>query len=590
MTTRMRRGPELVRRSFSEGGRSAKLAREWRQFRLLRRDSLRRLLNAAVLSRDADPWQFAIFGTAFLAVPPSMFAFGQMFKYAALRRAVPIELEQIVLIDRMFFIVYAMVTAALLAALTWEALLPDRVDQEITGVLPVRARTVAGAQLAAALTLALLFAAAIHVPAAVTFALIAAANPLVGHVVPILVGHMLATILAALTTFTALLVLRGVAALALSASAANALAGVLQLASVAALIETFLYLPSVLPRLVRQMYVASVADLQAPPVWFAAMYEFVAGPWRPAFAAPAATAAIAFALTLVVVVPVYVVPASWIARRALSSPSKQGMRWPAALVRSLTLLVSTVAPTRGIIAFTLATFTRSRRHIFVVLTYIGIGVALAAVSVIAATVRRTLVLDAPAAYLLALPLVLMFFLAIGLRVAFGIPVEIDANWVFRSCNTGVRHAANGTRGALLVLAVYPVAIVASAVAWLLGWGVGVAATVGLFDVLSGVLLVEAVTYGWHTVPFARTYAPAVETLKSRALIILIPLNLFAYRGADAQMAALRTTRGTLLYITLMIAVCVAVGIASRRASSRVGLTYERESPNDLAVLGLSEAG
>ena len=104
------------------------------------------------------------------------------------------------------------------------------------------------------------------------------------------------------------------------------------------------------------------------------------------------------------------------------------------------------------------------------------------------------------------------------------------------------------------------------------------------------LLVEAVTYGWHTIPFARTYAPAVETLKSRALLILIPLNLFAYRGADAQMAALRSTGGTLLYVSVMIAVCMAVGIASRRASSRVGLSYERESADSLAVLGLSEAG
>ncbi len=44
---------------------------------------------------------------------------------------------------------YGMLATALLAALTWDALFPDRTDQEIVGVLPVRPRTLAGARLAA---------------------------------------------------------------------------------------------------------------------------------------------------------------------------------------------------------------------------------------------------------------------------------------------------------------------------------------------------------------------------------------------------------------------------------------------------------
>jgi hypothetical protein len=225
-----------------------------------------------------------------------------------------------------------------------------------------------------------------------------------------------------------------------------------------------------------------------------------------------------------------------------------------------------------------------------VLTYIGVGVALAAVSVVAATVKRSLVLDQPAAYLLALPLVLMFFTALGLRVAFGIPVDIEANWIFRQCDTGVRYAASGARSALLTVAVYPLAAAAMATAWVLGWDATVALTVGMFDVVAGALLVEAITYGWHTIPFARTYAPAVETLKSRALVILIPLNLFAYRGADAQMAALGSARAMLVYLFVVVVTTILVGIASRRESVRMGLRFEREHEDGLAVLGLSEAG
>ena len=259
---------------------------------------MRRLLNAAMLSRDGDPWQFAIWVTALLATPSFLYAFGQIVKYTPLRSAPAVMMAPIIVIDRLFFVVYAIVTAALLAALTWEALVPDRTDQEIVGVLPVRPRTLAAARLAGALGLILMFSAAVHLPTALIFALIAAANPAVGAIPLVFAGHALATIGAALATFAALLIVRGIAAMVLSAAAANALAGVLQVVSVAALIETLIYLPSVLPYLARQMLLgATPAALRLPPVWFASLYTLMSGPSRGTAAAAAAIGMAASGLT-----------------------------------------------------------------------------------------------------------------------------------------------------------------------------------------------------------------------------------------------------------------------------------------------------
>jgi hypothetical protein len=82
----------------------------------------------------------------------------------------------------------------------------------------------------------------------------------------------------------------------------------------------------------------------------------------------------------------------------------------------------------------------------------------------------------------------------------------------------------------------------------------------------------------------------VETLKSRALVVLIPLNLFAYRGADAQMAALGSTRAMVIYLAVVVVASILVGGASRRESSRVGLRFERDREDGMAVLSLSDAG
>jgi hypothetical protein len=564
-------------------------AREWRQFRLLVRDSMRRLLNAAMLSRDGDPWQFAIWVTALLATPSFFYAFGQIGKYTALRSAPLRVMAPVIAVDRLFFVVYAIVTAALLAALTWDALVPDRTDQEIVGVLPVRPRTLAAARLAGALGVMLMFSAVVHLPMALIFALVAVANPVVGAMPLVFAGHALATVGAALTTFAALLIVRGITAMMLSAAAANALAGVLQLVSVAALIETFIYLPAVLPYLARQMLGSTPLARELPPIWFASIYTVISGPSRAAVAGTAALGTAAVAVTVVAAVLIHLPPAGWLARRVLSSSSKEATRYAASAIRVVSLLLCRTPAIRSMAAFTLGTFTRSRRHVFVLLTYLGFAVGVAAINVIAATVRHQMVLTAPSARMMALPLVLIFFAVLGLRTAFNIPVEYDANWPFRLVGTRVTDASRAARAAMFALAVLPVAAAAGALAWALGWGAQSAMRLMAFDLVAGVLLIQAVTFGWRIVPFTRAHVPAVQNVRSRALVVLVPLYVFAYRGADLQLAALPTSRGAFIYLVAFVTACAIVGALSGRESLRQGLTFEHEQGEALTTLSLSEA-
>jgi hypothetical protein len=241
------------------------------------------------------------------------------------------------------------------------------------------------------------------------------------------------------------------------------------------------------------------------------------------------------------------------------------------------------------VAFTLGTFTRSRRHIFLLLTYIGFATAFAAISVISATVRRTLTLDMPAAYLMALPLVWMFFVAIGLRSAFAIPMEFEANWAFRLVGTQPTDAARAARAAMLALAVLPAAAVMGAVALALGWGVWVASTLAVLDVAWGAVLVQAVAFGWHAVPFARAHRPAVQSVKSRALVVVVPLYVFAFKGADAQFAVLHSARGAAIYVAVVMAACALLAAISRRESRRYGLTFDEDDSEAFTTLSLSDA-
>jgi hypothetical protein len=132
-----------------------------------------------LVSRDADPMLFALWFTALAMTPPMLVAVPKIIQYYFLTRPAEVVLL-ITTAERAFFVLYGMLATALLAALTWDALFPDRMDQEIVGALPVRPRTLASARLAAAITIGTVFAAAVSLPAAVIYSAASSSHPLIG--------------------------------------------------------------------------------------------------------------------------------------------------------------------------------------------------------------------------------------------------------------------------------------------------------------------------------------------------------------------------------------------------------------------------
>jgi hypothetical protein len=541
-----------------------------------------------VLARDADPTQFALWTTVVIATPPAMYAFGQPFKYARLALAPAGVIEQVVLSDRTFFVVYGMLAMALLAAMTWEALFPDRTDQEIMGALPVRPRTVAAARLAAALMMAGAFALALNVPTALLFSLTATTHPAMGFLPVVLFAHLLSTMAACMAVFVILLVVRGTVAFAFGADVADRLATVLQLVAVIAMVEIFFYLPSVIPLLVRRMLEGGDAVRWMPATWFVALYSWIAGSPREVLADQAARGVLFLLGAAALVVPIYTLAAPVMARRALESQSRQRPGPLARVVRSAGHLALHPA-TRAVAAFTITTLWRSRRHLLIVVSYAGAGVAIAAIGVIAARLRAGLLSAEVSTAVLAVPLVMMFFVTLGLRAAFRLPSELDANWPFRLSPPSPLEAAAGTRLALLVLAIVPLSLLFAIGATALGYPPSTVTALVVFDLAAGWLLLEAALYGWATVPFACAHVPSEETARMRWLIYLIPLNIFAFRGAGAQEAALDSPRGVAIYLAVIVAMALAFRAARVVRARRDTIIFEMPPDQRLGVLNLSEA-
>jgi hypothetical protein len=208
----------------------------------------------------------------------------------------------------------------------------------------------------------------------------------------------------------------------------------------------------------------------------------------------------------------------------------------------------------------------------------------------AAMVRgKPLSLDAPSDYLLAIPLVLTFLLAVGLRAAFKVPTDVDANWIFRTSRPRTTTAwVHAVSVSLIVLAVLPVTA-----AWLLVtlslWDAASALTAAAMHVASGVMLVELMVLSIDSVPFTRAHVPGSNSVRAGFAVLLVELHLFAFRLDDLQLIALGSTSGVIVYVAAMLLIAAAARIYRTTRPGASALEFDPPVETTVERLNLSQA-
>lgn len=558
-----------------------------RQFRRLLRLSYGRLLDAALASRDIDAEYFVIWGGALLATPLVFFAIRCASVYPYLAERQPHLLVPFALADRMFFIIWPMLVAILLVALIWEGLLPDRTDQQILGQLPIRSQVVAGARVLAAMLSVTAFIGLVSIPGAAIYAIGSAVDGTLGFPPVVFATQVLVSALVGLFTVGSLITVRIVLTLIMGASLAARIAVLVQLLTVLVLVEAFLFLPGLLPALVTPWLRPGIGpDTWLPPEWFLGMYVAVAGPRVDSLSLLAGRALAAAPLACVVGAAISVLTARFNARRAIESPPPKPGVASTAIVAWLSAKLLRAPTSRALFSFILVSLGRSKRHLMILASYVGLALAVASVRMIARVASSEQVaLEAPTDSLLALPLVLTFFLIGGLRAAFAVPTDIQANWMFRLLLApSARGCLPAVRAAILLLAVCPISLLVLATGSVL-WGLGSAASVSLMCAASGAALTELALIDCRAIPFARGRALLSSSLKVRLPLALLGLHFFAFRLDDFQLWALQVPGGPALYALSMCAVVLLARAIRRRRLPLVDLAFE--SPVDGEVLRLN---
>ena len=557
-------------------------SRERDQFRRLVRMSFGRLLDAAIGSREIGAEHFVIWSAALMMTPPLFYTVLRTSAYPWIRFRSLELLQQVALADRLFFVLWSMLAAMLVVTVLWDALMPDLADQQVLGVLPVRTRTVAAARLFAAMSVGIVFAVAIALPTAVLYGISGAAHPVIGTIPSVFVGHLAATVLAAMFVYSALLVARGLLVTMFGAALAGKFALLMQFVSVLALFEVFMFLPGIVGGLVSDLLGGRERLAAWPPGWFIAVYAGLAGPKPELIGAAAGRAWRLTLLALLLAAAAYIVPARRNARRAIEARELSPRSSLVSGVIGLTALVLLRSePSRALFRFTALSLMRNRRQLLRVATYLGFGVAIAGTRIISAIGRnRPVPFDAPHDFLIAIPLVLTFALVLGLRSAFAAPTDPAANWVFRlTSGRGATACASASAAVLVASGVVPLTAITAVTATAL-WGSATGVSLAVMHLASGVLLAVVVAHPIHFIPFTHLAAPNPAAVKVGLPIAMAGLHVFAFRLDDLQLLALGSPRGVLAYAAVALALAVAAGSArSRRGPTELSF----EAPVDEAA-------
>jgi hypothetical protein len=547
------------------------------QFRVLYREFLFRMVDLEVLSAHALGDVNKLLGQfAALLIFISLLFCIAAFGFAGAKMAGPARLVFSLIMEH-FLIATTMLVVGLFAVLSWDSTFPDRRDVLVLAPLPVRARTMFLAKVAAVATALGLTVALLHSAAGLIwpFAL-APANSGASGLIRVFAAYWITMLAAGAFVYCGVLGVQGLAAQLLPRRLFLRVSGFLQLAAFCLFVSMYFLQPSWLPS-----------------YWFIGLFQELNGSMLPALAPLARRAWMGLAIAVCGTAVAYTLSYLRTLRKIVEEPDiTPGARGASWLPRFGNRVQTAIGQ------FTIRTLLRSRQHRVILAFYLGMGFAFT-IFLLKAPAMKPQLAGAPVSNpwheantpLLAASIVMMALGVVGTRVVFAMPLDLRANWIFRIAGLppGPPIPA-AVRRSLLLLSVAPVWL-ASAVPCLRLWPWRHAAGHLVVLGLLGVLLADICLHGFRKIPFTCSYLPGksqVHMVFLGALGLMYGVSL----SVRFERQALQEPRGmaTMLALFGLAAVGIRLGTAALASFEDEELKFEEAPVPAVLELGLHRDG
>jgi hypothetical protein len=186
------------------------------------------------------------------------------------------------------------------------------------------------------------------------------------------------------------------------------------------------------------------------------------------------------------------------------------------------------------------------------------------------------------------PFALVFAMNVALRAALFLPVDLQANWIFRLTEDEATRADElgaVARTLHLLGVVLPLALLLPA-----GWAVLGPRALYCTSMawLCGLVLVELQMIGWRRIPFTCSYQPSRQFVGQTMVVGLTAFGLFTTIGSWLASYSMRHPAGWLAVASVLGGVCLALRRERLWTSRQAALMFEEVLPNEVEPLRLSE--
>jgi hypothetical protein len=515
---------------------------------------------------------------AALGAPAVLFAFHQQFywHFIELGAGGAAKLRVDVLFDKTFYLSLTAVAIGLVSVGVWNALIVDRRDAFILGVLPVRRSAIVAAKL---LSLGAYIGAlnlGMHAGAAVIFGAALGESQGWPAVRRGMAAHLVAASAAGMFVFLSVVALVS-ASLAIVGPRRFSRAGAaLQVLLVAAITATLLLTLVVSRGAVSLVQPAAPAPwlLYMPPVWFLGMYETLAGTTSGLMRELARTGTLAVGGAALAVAVFYPIACWRVLTTAVAAGGPATRPWTRVVSSRMVDLLAADSSTRAALQFLAATAGRVSRFRLVISGAVGLALTLVAPFVVFWIARG--VPRAPAVSMLVAPLLLTIPLVAGWRLVMAMPSELTARWVFRSTPMdGFAGRAAARRFTFAIGVLLPVALFAPV--WVALWGLTPAWQFAANALLAGGILVEAHLWGFAGMPCTRPMAVSDSNLQGRWPFYGMGLVAYALGIPLIEVWTAGRSSAWLVTIGLVVAYCVVRTLSNGAARVNV-LTGDHRGP------------
>ena len=444
--------------------------------------------------------------------------------------------------DEYFFIVLSMVVTGAVAVWKWESIFPDRRDYMNLVPLPIRTRTIFSANLVALLFLAGLLAIDVNAASAILYpTVVSASQQTFRFFWEFAAVHAISVTLASIFAFLAVFSVLGISMAILPPAAFRRVSPYIR-AGVVLCLFTLLATASDVPARLAKLSQSPNSLLRfLPSGWFLGLCQSLRGRADLAMAALARSAILGLGAALAVASLAYAISYQ---RHFVRIPEMSdtgsalighGFHW---LGKVLDRTVLATPFQRGCARFVWKTLFRSERHSLIMAGFGGWGVVLASQAMLRAQESQPpgdTILSADA---LSVPLILVFCIIVGMRLAFEIPVELRANWIFRFLLDSEEHESKGTAHRIILLAVVPpmIFVALPLYTYLGGWVTGLLHT--LLVLTWSVVLTEALLFRFRKVPFTCVLPVFRQHAPVGVILGALGLFFFAFVTSDFEHWAL----------------------------------------------------